>query len=449
MRNVLRIILLCLVSFFVSSCLSTPETPAETAPVAAESAVQPSSTDVVVTESSVTEPAVTELPAESVPGETAVISEEPALPEITEPTENEIEIPSVTDSEPSLPASERLLYFYPEPDPLYVVPVAPVAPEPAVDVVTPKAEEKTAAKKAETKKTPETKKAAAEKPQTEEKPLAEEQKAEVLPGIWESEPVAPAVEPVKSGRTVNPSRQVALSEGQNLEVWYPGSGWVYLGDVSAQNGLAYENRKLDKNDTLFSFKALKAGNYVLEFTRFDVLEDTFASDTLAVSVAESPGKKTGKIRAPDYRSASAEVSLASDSAFAETVPVPATASASSPTSAVTDEPSLVSAPKVSSVAAASTGPDPASLLESAKKNLASGDAVSALASLEKFFSLAVDSLDEGWFLRGQAYEANSPARDIRKALAAYQTLVSAWPESSRWLEADTRIRYLNQFYLGR
>jgi outer membrane protein assembly factor BamD (BamD/ComL family) len=61
----------------------------------------------------------------------------------------------------------------------------------------------------------------------------------------------------------------------------------------------------------------------------------------------------------------------------------------------------------------------------------------------------VDSLDEGWFLRGQAYEANSAARDIRKALGAYQTLVSAFPESSRWNEADARIRYIKQYYLGR
>jgi hypothetical protein len=344
---------------------------------------------------------------------------------------------------PLAPAGDRIIRFYPEPETADAVPVpvpptvspptissakaAPVAPKPApTNVPAPKAAE----------------------PKSESPAPAETN----VPGIWVEEPVAPSVLPAAAAPANPPSRNASVSVGQSLEVWYPGTGWVYLGDASSRNGLAYETRRLDKNDTLFTFKALKEGDYILNFSRFDVLEDDFSADSLAVNVKATvadAGRKTDKVRAPDYRSVAVSA-------------VPGDASAVIPASSVmTDEPSLFgTAP--SSIAGTPGSPvsvvqspaspapavaDPAVILDKAKAALAAGDPASAIALLDSFFSAAVTSLDEGWYLRGQAYEANSAVRDIRKALDCYQTLVSAYPDSSRWKDADARIRYIQQFYL--
>jgi hypothetical protein len=299
----------------------------------------------------------------------------------------------------------------------------------------------------------------------------------VLPGIWEAEPESPAMVVVPARQKPAPSRSVTVSVGQNLDVWYPGAGWVFLGDASAQNGLGYQNRKLDKGDTLFAFKALKEGAYVLDFSRFDVLEDAFSEDSLSVTVTASLAERRDRVRAPDYRApvvstpvadgttGSAGATGATDSAgvaastaasttvSAPTVGVTSTRTAARAVTPATsaaagvDEPTLQAVNSASTVAATQPASGAADALDKARKALAAGDAVGALAQLDAFFSVAIESLDEGWFLRGQAYEANGSARDVRKALAAYETLTAAFPESARWKDADARIRYLKQFYL--
>jgi len=175
-----------------------------------------------------------------------------------------------------------------------------------------------------------------------------------------------------------------------------------------------------------------------------------------VEVSDTASKRTEKIRAPNYRAAG----TASSATGTQPVPVPSTTAADSRSLTMTDEPGLAAGKPsttaaTGSVAAAATGTaaaasapiDAEAVLAQAKKALSANNPVSALEQLDRFFTAAVSSLDEGWFLRGQAYEANGEARDIRKALAAYETLVSAYPESARWKEADARIRYIKQFYL--
>lgn len=116
---------------------------------------------------------------------------------------------------------------------------------------------------------------------------------------------------------------------------------------------------------------------------------------------------------------------------------------------MSDEPSVTSTPgglAPQGNAAVDIPSDPDAILKKAQGALASGDAASALTLLDAFFTVAVSSLDEGLYLRGQAYESNGANRDIRKALEAYQTLTQAYPDSPRWKSADERIRYIKQFY---
>lgn len=464
MRKTIRGIVssLCALAF-LASCAGTPETPGEKINPVAQS----------VSESSA--PAADEAQAtEAAPAE-------------------------ADDAVPALPAPERIIGFYPEPEVTAVLP-AP-APEPVPGKV---------ASPAQTEKsvpaTPAATPAAAvaakpelanETPKKTVQEKTDEPESEPSGGIWESEPVAPVLAPsVQPVPANSPSRSVTLAPGQTLEVWYPGSGWVYLGDGSAQNGLAYETRKLDKSDTLFAFRALKEGNYLLNFSRYDVLKDDYAQDSLAVSVVTDPARsapKRERVRAPDYRLAESGASAAAETpemaappetppetaALPETpassgsgasgagtgaVQTPAPAKADAGSGSIRDEPSLLArpaaAPAPQAIAANGRAPipgtpaapsvatdgNPASLLAKARDALASGDPATALSALDAFFARAIDSLDEGWYLRGQAFEANGPTRDIRKALGAYETLVSAYPESTRWKDADARIRYIRQFY---
>lgn len=378
-------------------------------------------------------------------------------PEVEAEPENilepELETPGIINT-PILPDTERLLYFYPEPEALLALPIIPNMSENLI-------EEKAKEESKPQKELPLVVPPVISKPSTQVKPTpppvsvkppvketlpVPEEKKEVeslndIPGIWETEPVAPSISNLRSASGIIPSRSTDLYSNQTLEVWYPGSGWVYLGDASSRNGLSYQTRKLDGKDTLFTFKAQTPGSYILEFSRFDVLSDTFSSDALAVTVKEPDSSRIGKIRAPNFTFNSSESESANNgikqvnslSNLSNSLPI--------------DEPVLRSIPEQPRVIAEKKSEDPSALIRDVKAALSNGGIDTALNLLDQFFAVALSDLDEGWFLRGQAYEANSEKRDIRKALNAYETLVSAYPDSQRWGEADSRIRYIRQFYL--
>lgn len=453
----MSIILAC--SLTLAGCLSTPEEKAADATLPADGAKSAVATEVGSSEEVADAPAA------------ASNSAAPTAPS-SETRPDQTVVPA--ESGPEEPAGTRLLYFYPEPE----VAVAPPAPAP--EAAKPTAPDKPAApQKPAAPKAPAAAPAPAKAPAP-EKPKAPESAEQ--PGIWEAEPIAPSIVPVDSAKpSAAPSRETRLERGQSLEVWYPGTGWVFLGDASAQNGLRYESRKLDGGDTLFTFRALRPGDYILTFSKFDVLKDEFFSDALAVSVADETGKPGDRVRAPDYRAQPAAqlidappvaASGAASGAASEVARAPST---QSPRDAqLVDEPAIrspiplstesepsrskpgaVRAPNAQAPATAPAKPAsiedvsalaPAEIVARAQAALASGDGARAIALLDAFFVRATDGLDEGWFLRGQAYEANGPARDIRKAMDAYHTVVDAFPESARWAEADARARYLKQFY---
>lgn len=254
-------------------------------------------------------------------------------------------------------------------------------------------------------------------------------------GAWNNEIRSPEPPPPVFRAEAVPSRSVTVPLDGFLEVWYPGTGWVYLGDASGLVGVSYDTRKIENRDTLFTFRARRSGNYILEFSRYDVLTDEFMQDALSVTVDEPvPGKKT-TVRAPDFVLAGIQKQEEQSGEY------PAASAA------VIDEP-VLSTPPTMDVEQVSKEPvrEPREMLKEAQSRLSSGDASGALEMLDRFFEMALDELDEGWYLRGQSYEANSAARNIRKALEAYETVVSAYPDSTRWKEADERIRYIKQFY---
>lgn len=287
--------------------------------------------------------------------------------------------------------------------------------------------------------------------------------------------VALSKEP-ESEQKVTVSRMVAVEEKQRLELTYPGHGWVYIGEQTAQQGLKYEQRKLEDNNSIFMFTAEKKGDYILHFSYFDVFTNDFITDAVAVSVsaARSTAAKS-LVRAPDYKS-----EAASSQPQAETTRQAANGQQTA-VSSDTVEPAVAAgivqasseqvsqsgkAPEVAGTAetveniavqneaartvvasetADSQAPD--QLLEKARTAIAAADADSALRYLDSFFAAASQNLDEGLLLKGKAYELNGSARNIRFALDAYKALTAAYPQSKYWTEADARIRYITHFYI--
>ena len=284
------------------------------------------------------------------------------------------------------------------------------------------------------------------------------------------------------------SRMVAVEEKQRLELTYPGHGWVYVGEQTSQPGLKYEQRKLQDENSIFMFTAEKKGDYILHFSYFDVFTNEFVTDTIAVSVsaARSTAAKA-MVKAPDYQSgadsdaaeaqakkntqaaASQPSSNSTSNTGTGTTPHTAQAAAEAPQTAgagsqskISEQAMTAGTAEAASSAAGNTGdstgqvPTAASeevlssdqLLEKARTAIAAADAGTALTYLDNFFTTAEEKLDEGWFLKGRAYELNGSVRNIRLALDAYKTLTDSFPQSKYWAEADARIRSITGFYIN-
>ena len=295
----------------------------------------------------------------------------------------------------------------------------------------------------------------------------------------------PSTEPGDS-KEPNISRSVKLFSGQRLQLDYPGEGWVYLGESTAQKGIKYQQRKLQDGKTVFTFGAENKGSYILNFSRFDVFSDDFIADSVSVEVENSFQRLNNIVKAPAFK---AEKPEQADTAIAETAarmqnaaPVPAVPAVAANVSGANTENGMASSNPVSSdskntdvkneVPAESTKTlsEPAVVydspdvlmametktaessadesLESIKKFIAAGNAAAALKDLNEFFKNHSVKADEAWFLRGQAYELNGKEKNIKLALNAYQTVVDAYPESARWEEADARVRYIRKFYVN-
>ena len=285
----------------------------------------------------------------------------------------------------------------------------------------------------------------------------------------------PSTEPDDS-KEEKATRSVKLYTGQRLEVVYPGEGWVYLGESSAQKGIKYQQRKLQSGTSIFHFGAVDEGSYILNFSHFDVFSDNFISDSIAVHVEKAKTKLSNTVKVPDYKGAvntAKELekkeslidkknkigheneskkdieSSKSDAGAMSGTPLKAESSAKkNENSTVYDSPDILTVTEKSESKTAGKDLKSASeVLDMIRGYISEGNAANALNLAEDFFKNYSVNLDEALFLRGQAYELNGPNKNVKKALEAYQTLVKAYPESKFWDKADARIRYIKKFYI--
>ncbi len=93
-----------------------------------------------------------------------------------------------------------------------------------------------------------------------------------------------------------------MKRNQTLDVTYPGSGWLYLGQTDGQNDFVFGGRKLGEKDTTFTLRSRKAGTRLLHFYKNDGLTGKSIDDYLEVTVTDEAGSHE-RITAPAYADA--------------------------------------------------------------------------------------------------------------------------------------------------
>lgn len=104
-----------------------------------------------------------------------------------------------------------------------------------------------------------------------------------------------------------PSRSVKIKKNQNIDIVYPGKGWIYQGNIDENGNVDARNRnfifggrKLGGKDTSFTLRSRNAGTYLLHFFKNDMLAGKYIDDFLEVIVENESTSSTEHITVPDY-----------------------------------------------------------------------------------------------------------------------------------------------------
>ena len=284
--------------------------------------------------------------------------------------------------------------------------------------------------------------------------------------------------------TVVPSRSMEMLLNQYIDIEYPGSGWVYLGETEEVNLVKYFGRKMNtnkKNDrtTTFQLRSFKPGKTILHFYKNDLLNDTYIDDYIAITVTETVCKDNAHAKAPDYseivpekielyqnqeikestviaeneRPAAPEVQKSKQTAKnirpTENIPgyIPSFSSAS--TGAPVTVEGMEDEMEVSLVTPQAESPNLSeSLLDKAQECYDNFEFERALDYVQNFLDHSLTDLDQGFFLKGKILEAKSPVQNIREALNCYDTVVKNYPQSEVWESSNEKVIYIKRFYFN-
>lgn len=110
-----------------------------------------------------------------------------------------------------------------------------------------------------------------------------------------------------SQESQKPSRSVKIKKNQNIDIVYPGKGWIYQGNIDENGNIDARNRnfifggrKLGGKDTSFTLRSRNPGTYLLHFFKNDVLTGEYIDDFLEVTVENEISSSPEHVTAPDY-----------------------------------------------------------------------------------------------------------------------------------------------------
>ena len=286
----------------------------------------------------------------------------------------------------------------------------------------------------------------------------------------------------ESEKAPEPSRKIAISNNQFLDINYPGTGWVYLGEVERENLLVFHGRKINDDTTTFTLRSRKSGTAILHFYKNDNLSGKYIDDYIEVSVNTESATDNIHVTSPEYSKIvppkpqkpepKAEESSQNEKeipdknkteyTYAEPVQAPKKQDAdlnihtiiqNSKNNDADNESTEVTqinrdtASSVKSTEENTSAEYTGDLLEQAQKAYDDKQYSKALGLVQAFLADASDRFDEGLYLEGQILETNSEVQNIKEAIKDYNTLVKNWPSSRLWKKAKERSIYLQRFYI--
>ena len=296
-----------------------------------------------------------------------------------------------------------------------------------------------------------------------------------------------------------PSRTMSMKRNQYVDIVYPGSGWIYLGEADGAEHFSFHGRTFDDEECTFTLRSKKSGNAILHFYKNDALTGNYIDDYIAIEIGEETALDSSHVLAPSYAQAvpkkserdsrdakteaafgdesgglkdsdGGEKSVSDDSsgskpsegdpssAEGENRPaervqtviqdsrsesqdnVTSVAGAENSASAMEDDRDLSSQRQKDEYAAQG-------LLEQAQKAYDEKRYADALSLVRRFFEAATSDFDAGLYLQGLVLEAQSEVRDIKSAIESYDTVVKNFPQSKFFTRAAERGVYLKRFYI--
>jgi len=301
------------------------------------------------------------------------------------------------------------------------------------------------------------------------------------------------------------SRVARVTVGQLVEIPFRGRDWVFIGEVGARRGIAYDSRKLDPEGESFIFRVEASGIYALKFYRQDFAQDLILNDHVQIIAGGAPettglgwfnpptdrSRVVAEPRWPNLLEPSQRIDSYAEQQLSRPIEEPgaqppvttvqpsaaaqpqATAQPPAATQPTARPPATVqpaapparvaqaspTQPQSSSVPQETTAPketqpapvaeiSPDSILKQARDEFNAGRIASAITLLDQFCKSFPSGSDEAWWLYGQCFEANSPNRNMLSALDYYRRLVREYPQSSRLSDARRRIAYLERYYIN-
>jgi len=281
------------------------------------------------------------------------------------------------------------------------------------------------------------------------------QAAKLLPAASPSS-VAAVESASKAAPALHEEKNAA--RGESLELRFPGSGWIYLGDEDGKDGMRYQSRRFENNEAVFAIKPEANGEFVLRFQRQNPLSGGSEARLIKINVtsASPAAAPTAATSAESSRTDQAKAGQALEAGAAKADAAKAVPPESLSLAGVTNESAIQpAADKEQSAAVTARGTaldairtTPDELLAYAKAELDAKRMQSAIAALDKYLSLYPFGSDEAFYLYGIAWEQDSPFRDIKKSHAAYKKVRDEYPRSQYWQKANERAAFLEKFYFG-
>lgn len=293
-------------------------------------------------------------------------------------------------------------------------------------------------------------------------------------------------------KKIKPSRSMTIKKNQYIDITYPGTGWIYLGQKDNKKDFTFFGRKLGGKDTSFTLRAKNPGTYLLHFYKNDPLTNSYIDDYLEVIVENKETSSTEHILAPNYATiVPPKVTITAETRkenkkqninktvdenknkqqktqeeqtqnIASKKPIDSSVKTVIQTQDEENTNEISETSNTQNIietkqAKNNTQKQPnqnldklkeTELLALAKKQFTNKEHSNALYTLEKFFEKAVSKIDEGLFLQGQILESKSDVQNIKGAIDSYELIVKSYPASAYWTQANKRTIFLKRFYIN-